>query len=152
MTKLRGPATFEQAIVRIAGRIGYDGCSAAVGKGERQVRNWSDPDHTSRPDILESLKLDLAYRLAGGGEAPILAAFARQLDILIEQSPSDAAEIAAAGARAAQESGQAVAAILLAAQPGASPQAMAHAAQEVEEAQVAFGDVLAKVRPPARGP
>lgn len=135
MTKLRGPATFEQALVRIAGRIGYDGCAAAVGLGERQVRNWSDPDHGSHPTIVQALKLDIAYRLAGGGEAPMLASFARQLDILVDHlTPSDAAEIAAAGARAAREAGQAMGAIVLASQPGATPQAMAHAAHEIEDA------------------
>lgn len=51
MTKAREPNTFEDAILRIADRIGWDGAADIVGKGERVVRNWSDPDMDRRHDI-----------------------------------------------------------------------------------------------------
>jgi len=61
MTKAREPSTFEDAILRIVDRIGWDGAADIVGKGERVIRNWSDPDMDRQPTIDEALALDEAY-------------------------------------------------------------------------------------------
>jgi hypothetical protein len=157
MTKTRPPHSFEMAVTRVAGRLGFDRCAAvlsAAGAGnvaERTVRAWSDPGVPALPSLDQALILDLEFRRDGGGEAPILAVFARLLDAGLEPSP-DQQQLARAGARAAVEAGQAVAAILTASQPGATRQVLAVAEHEIEEAQVAFGDALAHLRPPASGP
>jgi hypothetical protein len=100
MTKAREPTTFEDAILRIVDRIGWAAAADVVGKGERVVRNWSDPDMDRQPTIDDALKLDIAYRAAGGGEpTPMLAVFMARLE-RASAAPSDTAAIAAATALA----------------------------------------------------
>lgn len=119
MTKVRCPASFADAVTRVAGRLGWDGASQAVGKAERTVRNWSDPDTGAVPTIDDALRLDAAYLAAGGGEPPLLSVF--QLRLGWADGPAaDAAELAAAAATAAREAGEFSAAMMAAAQPGAS--------------------------------
>lgn len=133
MTKARDPSTFEDAILRIVDRIGWAAAADAVGKGERVVRNWSDPDMDRQPTIDEAMALDAAYLSAGGGEPPLMAVYGRRLDRMV-QAPSDAAVLVRASQAAAVEAGQAIAALMAASQPGASPRDIAAADKETEEA------------------
>lgn len=133
MTKVRPPVSFADAVTRIAGRIGWDGAAQAVGKAERTVRNWSDPDTGALPTIEDALRLDAAYLAAGGAEAPIAAVFLFRLDreAAVRADPE---QLMAATATAAREAGEAVSALVVASQPGASPQARAVAQKEIAEA------------------
>ncbi len=133
MTKARDPSTFEDAILRIVDRIGWAAAADAVGKGERVVRNWSDPDMDRQPTIDEAMALDAAYLSAGGGEPPLMAVYGRRLDRLV-QAPANSAVLVASSQRAAIEAGQAIAALMAAAQPGASDRDIAIADRETEEA------------------
>ncbi|MEI6419543.1 MAG: hypothetical protein WCO82_10770, partial [Sphingomonadales bacterium] len=80
MTKLRPPLSFDQAVTRVAGLIGWDECAALVGRSARAVRAWSDPDAEASPSIEQALVLDLAYRAMGGEGAPIFEVYAARLD------------------------------------------------------------------------
>lgn len=133
MTKLRPPVSFYDAVTRIAGRIGFDGCASAVGKAERTVRNWSDPDTGAVPTIEDAFRLDAAYIAAGGGEAPIAAVYALKLDREAAKA-ADAEELAAATAEVAKEGGEFTAALAMAARPGASERDRQVALKEGEEA------------------
>jgi len=133
MTKSREPTTFEDAILRIVDRIGWAAAADVVGKGERVVRNWSDPDMDRQPTIDEAMALDAAYLAAGGGEPPLMAVYSRRLDRMVK-APSDTAVLVRASQTAAVEAGQAIAALMAASQPGASAGDLALADRETEEA------------------
>lgn len=133
MTKARNPSTFADAVTRIAGRIGWSAMADAVGKTERAVRNWSDPDMDRHPSIQDALALDAAYLAAGGGEPPIMAVYQLQLDRAV-QAPADSAALARATGNVATEVGQAVAALVQVTLPGASQADRVVAERELTEA------------------
>lgn len=148
MTKARAPSTFEDAITRIAARIGWDGAAEAVGKVEKVVRNWSDPDMNRLPSIDEALAMDAAFIASGGGEGPLMAVY----QLKLERSgtpPSDIVALARATGVVARESGEAVAALVAAAQPGASAADVAKAEREVIEGIESMTSALRKLGAPA---
>lgn len=144
MTKAREPSTFEDAILRIVDRIGWAAAADAVGKGERVIRNWSDPDMDRQPTIDEALKLDAEYLNAGGGAAPLMSVYAARLDRAAAPA-ADSAEIAAAVGAAAKEVGEAIAAGVAAAQPGASRKAKVVAEKEVDDGIAALQGLKIKL-------
>lgn len=148
MTKARDPSTFEDAILRIVDRIGWTAAADAVGKGERVVRNWSDPDMDRQPTIDEALALDTAYMAAGGGEPPpMMAVYLTRLDR--RQAPAaDSAAIALATASAAKEAGEAIAAAVAASQPGATGRTKTVADKEIGDAIGALQALQTKVSCP----
>lgn len=148
MTKARHPSTFADAVTRIAGRVGWTAMAEAVGKTERAVRNWSDPDMDRQPGLDDALQLDRIYLEAGGGEAPLLAVYQHLLDRAI-QPPADTAELVRATATTAKEVGEAVAALVQAAQPGAGHVDRAVADRELTEAIDALNEAKRKLGAPA---
>lgn len=159
MTKIRHPLTFADAITRIAGRIGWPACveAASSGRGkpfhERTVRNWSDPDTGTVPDLDVALRLDLAYRQSGGGESPLLAAYALRLQLDLH-TPADVEERIAAASRAAKETGEGLSALIQAAQSGADEATIELARREVQEAIASMTFALKQLggQPPPGGP
>ncbi len=148
MTKARDPSTFEDAILRIVDRIGWTAAADAVGKGERVVRNWSDPDMDRQPTIDEALALDAAYLAAGGGEPPpMMAVYQVRLDRRAMPA-SDGAAIAAATGVAAKEMGEAIAAAVAASQPGADGKTRVVADKEIGDAIGALQVLQTKVGTP----
>lgn len=144
MTKVRPPVTFQHAVTRIAGRLGWDVAAAAVSKAERTVRNWSDPDTGALPTVDDAMRLDAAFLAAGGGDAPLHAVYAQMLD-RGAQGAADPEAITASAAQAAKEAGEAVSALVLAARPGASQRDRAVAEHETSQAIEAFTGVLTKL-------
>lgn len=119
MTKQRAPLTFEQALTRVAGRIGWAEAAGIAGQAERTVRNWSDPDTSAAITLEKALLLDLAYLLAGGDVAPFLCCYATRLDVETVQCVDFTRDaLARAAAVAATESGEALAAFFHAARTG----------------------------------
>jgi hypothetical protein len=137
VTKLRPPASFEQAITRIAGLIGWDEVSRLTGRSDRTVRDWSDPDNATLPTIAQAFALDAAYRAAGGCDTPIHSVYQLRLDTEAHTTP-DSDAIRTATANAARESGEAITALILASDPGASPAHRARALLETQEATAAL--------------
>lgn len=133
MTKLRDALTFEDAIIKIVALIGWNGAAAAVGKSERLVRAWSDPDDDRSITIEHALRLDAAFAARGGEGAPFLSAYAYQLELTGFGSTSSDALVAVT-ARAAKECGEAIGALLEASRPGAPRQARDVALRESGEA------------------
>jgi hypothetical protein len=139
MTKARDPLTVEDAVTKIAAAIGWDGAAAAVGKTERMVRYWSDPDEDREPSITQAIKLDAAYRAkTGSNTAPLLTAYAHALG-LDGFCPETGAALIALAAAVARETGEAAAAVMEAALPGASPAVRAKAVRELDEAAEVIG-------------
>ena len=146
MTKVRPPSTFPDSVTRIAGRVGWQAMADAVGKSERAVRNWSDPDMDRLPSIAEALALDALYLSAGGGEPPILSLYQLLLD-RASQAPADTISLARATAAAARETGEAIAAAVQAV-PASDTSARLVADREIGEAIEALSDLRTKLGVP----
>ena len=144
MTKVRAPASFEDAVTRVAGRLSWDGASQAVGKAERTVRNWSDPDTGAQPTIQDALRLDAAYLNAGGDDAPMMAVYRFMLERMAQPAISPE-ELAQSAAEAAREAGEFTAAMMMASQPGACSRARDTAVREGLEAAAAITATVKKL-------
>lgn len=148
MTKSRDPLTFEDAVTKIAAEIGWDGCAAAVGKTERLVRYWSDPDEDREPSITQALKLDAAYRAKTGSNlAPMLSVYAHKLG-LDGFCPETGAALIHLAAKVARETGEAAAAAMEAALPGATQSTRATAIREIDEGIEALTETRAALGAP----
>jgi hypothetical protein len=150
VTKVRAPLTFELAMAKIAGEIGWEKIADISGQAVSTLYNWSNPD--SQPTAGDSvslslaLKLDAAYRAAGGEGAPLLQCLGLKLDAETLVAIADSAAIVRSIATAAKEGGEAIAASIAAAQPGASPQERARAELELEESIAAQTNTLVSLR------
>ena len=158
MTKARHPVTVQDALTRIAGRLTWAGVGDVIGVGERQARNYGDPDESfgANLTLATALKLDAAYLAAGGGEPPIRAYYEMALDRAV-QSPADAMELARASARLAKGAGHALAALAIASQPTANARDLAAAERDLLELDETAHDVISRLggahqpRPPPDG-
>lgn len=147
MTKRRPALSSELALTKIAGLIGWDRAAAIVGQAERTVRNWSDPDTSARISLDHALQLDVAFRVAGGeGPPPMLEWYAARLEADTTFACADLSLLSRKIAKAAREGGEAIAAAIDAAQPGASDLLGARAELELEESRAAITDTLATIR------
>ncbi|MBX9661905.1 hypothetical protein [Novosphingobium sp.] len=140
MTKRREPLTFHRALTVIAARIGWDKCAMLVGRSERLVRMWSDPDADSEISIIDALRLDGAFIAAGGDHGPFHRVFTTQLELAARDGTS--ADLAFAAANAARESGEAISALIEAA-TCRDPAKRRAARREAEEAIEALTDGIA---------
>lgn len=140
MTKRREPLTFHRALTVIAARIGWDKCAMVVGRSERLVRMWSDPDADSEISILDAFRLDRAFIAAGGDHGPFHQVFTVQLELAARESAST--DLAFAAGKAARESGEAVSALIEAAASN-DPAKRRAARREAEEAIEALTDGIA---------
>ncbi|WP_010185994.1 hypothetical protein [Sphingomonas sp. PAMC 26605] len=133
MTKVRAPLTFDNALARIAGLIGWAEMARVVGQAEKTVRNWGDPDTGQQPTINAAVKLDVAFQAAGGGGAPMHETYS----LLLEQSRADVfADQIELGRRTCdviREVSQAEEALVRASMPGATDTDRVCALREVEE-------------------
>ena len=137
MTKRRDPASFADAVTKIAGLLTYAALAEMVGKSERAVRNWSDPETGAVPSIEDAWRMDAAYLSAGGGKAPMLTVYALRLEIAAEAA-TDVQAIVEATGKAAIEGGEGIAALVAASRPGATKLEKQIARREALEASEAF--------------
>ncbi len=151
MTKRRKPLTFERSLWKIAAAIGWDEAAEIVGVADRTIRNWSDPDTTAGITLDAALKLDLAFRLAGGDSAPMLQCYSTRLEADMVEACADLRALNLKIAKAAREGGEAIAAAVAAALPGATDNELARAELELEESIAASVDTLACLRAGRRG-
>lgn len=151
MTKRRTALSFDDAATRIAAQIGWEEMAGIVGRSERAVRNWSDPECATYPSIDQALALDVAYRARGGEGAPYAEAYADRLEMAAQAAQSASALPRLAGI-AAKETGEALAALIAAAQPGATLAERAIARREGREAIAALTKAEAALGlPPEQG-
>ncbi len=107
MTKPRLPLTAYRALTRIADRIGWDGCASVISKTEWTIRKYADPDTEREISLQDAMRLDLAYRRAGGEGAPLFETYAARLELdLAPALPDD--DLFVTSGRAARESGEAL--------------------------------------------
>lgn len=134
MTKTRDPLSFSLAIWTICGRIGWEEAGRITNRAERTVQHWSESDNNGTPTLDQAIALDRAFIEAGGGYAPILESYARQLDVALTGNVASRAAMADAIAIASRETGEAIGFCIQAMQPGASLAMIDRAIAEIEEA------------------
>jgi hypothetical protein len=134
MTIARKPATFELALANIAARLGWDGCADVLGKSESHLRKMGTPDTDRELSVRDAVRLDAAYRRAGGEGAPLLECYALKLDMQMSAPPATASTMLSGAQAVAKESGEAIAAIIELAGNVNDPKARQSALREIEEA------------------
>jgi hypothetical protein len=112
MTKERQPLTPYRALTKISGLLGWDGCATVIDKKETTLRKYSDPDTGRELSMRDAIRLDAAYRRAGGLGAPLFEAYATALDMGWPADQIDGADLLAAISAVAKEAGEAVSAAL----------------------------------------
>jgi len=142
MTKRREPLTYHAALTTIAARIGWDRCGALCGVTDRTVRLWSDPDCETEIRLIDAERLDRAFIASGGDHAPFHRLFALRLEMAVRTHGVDLVRLAA---DTAKESGEAVAAIMLASAKMDDPEAQRRARKEISEAIERMTDCLASL-------
>jgi hypothetical protein len=133
VTKPRPPLTFAQAVTRIAGLIGWTDAATIVGRKERTVRLWSEPDQGGTCTLDQARDLDAAYRAAGGDGAPLLDAYAFQLEVQIALQTGCRRALASDLEAFTRESGDAVASVIPCLDGSASAAQHYRALAEVDE-------------------
>jgi len=150
MTKLRYPLTYDLALTRVAGALGWPRVAAILHVAERTARDWSEPD--TEPGVADRLtpanmeQLDIEYQQAGGQGTPFLECYAARLKSRLADALGTAEAISAAAARFAKEHGEAIAATIDAARPNAGDADFASAERELEEAINAGTVTLSAIR------
>jgi len=146
MTKVRAPLSFSLAITTAVGVIGWDQAAKITRRSKRAVRYWSESDQGGLPTLDQAMALDKAFMAAGGGFAPILESYARQLDISLLDTLACRAALADDIAQATQESADAISSSIHVTLPGASPTEIYHAIKETEEASGAMNRLLTRLK------
>ncbi len=146
MTKVRAPITVENALFRVLGEIGIEVAAQITNRGTDYLRALSDPDRRERLTIEDAIKLDLQYREGGGLGFPIYETYGRIVEAMASERFADAAAIGKVTVRHAKEAGEATAALVAAAQPGADRAVLEAALRELEQADDATAESIATVR------
>ena len=146
MTKRRAALTYELALTKVAGLIGWPRCAEILAVAERTVRNWSDPDAAANIRMDAAEALDVAWQQGGGNGAPFLEVYATRLKAALVDCLGSAEAIADAAAAAAKEGGEAVSWAIRASRPDATEADYAAAEREIEEAIEANTGALAAIR------
>jgi hypothetical protein len=145
MTKLRVPHTWAEAATRVAGELGYAEAGLVVGRSERTIYEWANPDTATRPSLEQMIALDAAYIAAGGEGAPFLAAHAHQLDLTSAALTADRSALVEAVQTTARECGEAIDAALTVSAPNASPIETHRALVQANEAHQATGALVQRL-------
>jgi len=120
LQKRRAPLTIDAALARIAGQMGdWAEVAKAVDRSESLVRAWGDPDRRENIPLVDAVRLDLAYRDAGGVGSPFFETVAYLLDEQAIFRFADAIALGHLAAEVIRECGEASSLLVLAAQPGA---------------------------------
>ncbi|WBQ17831.1 hypothetical protein [Sphingobium yanoikuyae] len=146
MTKVRAPLSFSFAITTAIGLLGWDAAGRITRRANRTLRHWSESDKKGTPTLDQAIALDRAFIEAGGGFAPILESYARQLDVALAPSMACHAALGEDIAAVSRETADAIGASIQIIQPGASPTAVHRAIAETEEAGVRLTRLLGRLR------
>lgn len=146
MTKVRAPLSFSLAITTAVGLIGWDHAAKITRRSKRAVRYWSESDKGSMPTLDQAIALDLEFMKAGGGFAPILESYARQLDVALANTLACRAALADDIAQASLETADAISSSIHAMQHDASATQIHHAIKETEEASGAMNRLLTRLK------
>lgn len=144
MTKTRTPLSIEQALQRIAVQLpgGVEMMATVARRQPGTVRAWMDPDRPEQIPFPAAIDLDLAYRANGGEGSPLFEAYATALDLAEAARFADQHALLDRVQAVIKEGGEAHAAIVAAARPGASAADRRNAFREAAEAFEELRDIL----------
>ncbi|WP_019833794.1 hypothetical protein [Sphingomonas sp. PR090111-T3T-6A] len=146
MTKPRPTLSFEAAIAKVAGHIGWRSVARICGRSQRTVRAWSEVEIPAAISMYAALALDTAYAKAGGDGAPFLSCYALRLQADNIAALASTEELARKTVIAIREGGEAHAALVAATRPGATEADRAIAEKEAVEAVDALTNTIATLR------
>lgn len=144
MTKTRTPLSIEQALQRIAVQLpgGVEAMAAVSHRQPGTVRAWMDPDRPEQIPFPAAIDLDLAFREHGGEGSPLYEAYSAALDLASGTRFADAHHLLDRLHAVIKEGGEAHAAIVAAARPGATAHDRQNAFREAAEAYEELRDIL----------
>jgi hypothetical protein len=146
VTKLRAPISFALSIRTIVEYVGAKEAARAARRAARTVRHWSESDRKGLPTLDRAIALDRAFLAAGGGYAPILESYARQLEIGLVDQVACRAALAEDIALTSRETGDAIGHCIQALQPGATPAVIHRAILETEEVDALIPRLLGRLK------
>lgn len=154
MTKLRAPATIEEALVRIAAQVpgGFDSMAARLECSPSLVRAWSDPDRIERLPLVAAVALDLLFQESGGAGAPCHETYTLQLEIGHARRFADQVELARGAIDLISEAGEAGAALVAASLPGATRSDRERALKEAVDLDRVLKHVLPQLQQDQEAP
>lgn len=136
MTHPREPLTTEQAFDKVVGDLKIERAAAVIGREKHYLRAISNPASDQRLTLDDALALDGAYAAeVEPGHYPIFESYRLRLALAEQTAIRDAVELGQHAARCALENGQACAAMIEAALPGASLATLRRAITELEESR-----------------
>lgn len=141
MTKPRQPLTQYRALETVADLLGWETCAEIVEMSVSMTRKLGDPDTGRELKYRDAIRLDAAFRQAGGTCSPFLDCHAARLGIDTTAPGLDAVCLMIASGIVAKESGEAMNAVMQAASSG-DPAARLAAIREGEEAMQAWAALL----------
>lgn len=141
MTKVHKPLTQHKAMSTVADLLGWDTCADIIGMSESMTRKLGNPTTGRELKFRDAIRLDIAFREAGGNASPFLECFAARVGFDGDGiDPQDACVIKSSG-DAAKETGEALSAALLAIATS-DPAAVAKAVEEAEQGVQAMFELL----------
>lgn len=140
MTKLRPPLSFEQALRTIRDAIGEGEVRAIIGRSASRLTDYLDPDADGYIRLDHAFALERRYCQLGHPGAPLQESWAGQLGLAIGGAPT-IPQLLAQIAETVIEMGEATAASIAAAAPGATAADRDAAVREIDEA---IGDLFRK--------
>lgn len=144
MTLRREPLTYENTLLAVARMLGWDTVAGICGVSSRSARYWAEPDCQKQIRMIDAERLDRAFIEAGGDHRPFHRLMTLRLDIA---AASPLADLATLAAIAAKEAGEAISALIIAAQTD-DPAAIRAARKEAEEAINALQSSVAAIETP----
>ena len=145
MTKPRIPLTAHAALLDIVKVLGYDGCAEVSGIKEWALRKMSDPDTGREISLRAAMRLDAAYRRAGGNGAPLFEAYGAFLDLEQTEEPESPEHLMQLSGDVSKEVGEAVAAAINAARRANCPATRARAVNEAREGLEAMQSLVSSL-------
>lgn len=141
MTKARKPLTQHSAMVEVGTFLGWDTCADIIDMSESMARKLGDPATGRELKFRDAIRLDVAYREAGGNSSPFLECFAARVGFDGDAINPDQACVIESSGVAALETGEALSAAMKAIASG-KPEAVAKAIEEVEDGVQAMFELL----------
>jgi len=145
MTKQREPLSFAAGVTTVATLVGWERLAEILGRSERSIRYWSDDDHRGHPSLEQAVQLDRAYLAAGGTHAPMLEAFASQINMSCSIAPC-AAGLATDISTATRETAEAISISINLIRDDATLPEKRQAMREINEGIDALNRVRARVQ------
>lgn len=145
MTKLRAALSFGLAIRTVVDLVGTKRAAHIVRRAVRTIQHWSDSDRRGLPTLDQAIALGRAFIAAGGGYAPILESYQRQIETSLGNQVACRAALADDIALASRETGDALGHCIQALQPGATRAVIHRAILETEEVDALIPRLLGRL-------